>query len=81
MKIVSKLHLGFSLSLGFSLVLLACAPDTSKDVLITPPPPPPEAAQISEGQRYVQKVMTACGAKLSEAKTNILSLQDRKSVV
>lgn len=72
MKIVSNLRLG--LCLGFSLALLACAPDVSKDVLIVPPPPPPEAAQLSEGQRYVQKVMIACGVKMSAAK-NILSAQ------
>lgn len=70
MKLISNLII-----LAIALFSSYCSVDTSKDVILMPPPPPSLESQVSEGQRYVQKVMTACGAKLSEAKVLILSSQ------
>lgn len=70
------------LIVSITTLLLGCVPDTSKDVLMTPPSTdasvieePIIETKLSKGQLYVQKVMDACGARMSEAKRNVLSGQ------
>jgi hypothetical protein len=52
-------------------------PIISKDQFPSSPAEAPKTPEIPEGRLYVQKVMDACGAKMSLAKRNILSEQIR----
>lgn len=62
-----------------TLTLAACsAPDRKEDILLVAPPTEALPATTSEqvpGISYVEKVMDACGAKISEARRKILADQ------
>jgi hypothetical protein len=66
-----------TMALALVLSLSSCTvPEKEVEIKAADVPVSPSSEPVlSEGQRYVQQVMTACGAKLSPAKTLILSEQ------
>jgi hypothetical protein len=60
-------------------ILTACSvPDKKEDILLVVPPAEEPVTEVPEqvpGISYVEKVMDACGAKMSEARRKILATQ------